>query len=251
MFKGGVVFRVGCLTPSTYIHLLSTLCQPHKQAVCHFLYGNCRQLFFFPLSHSIGCFFNTTRSYFPLLQQLSASWVPLAIVEFRLGCLYPTYTVGRQNQIESFREHGCSLRNLCNTLASQDQLIRTDLICLITNLTCELTLPCVSTLDSLAIFPKQFTSYSGSIIHKSLCNANPYAPVLQMLKEADFFRLNRNKSLWPPFPFLDSWPVKAICLPFCRGKIKSLSHSFLVPPSNKEQHKYLNSKEKCSLHISL
>lgn len=67
-----------------------------------------------------------------------------------------------------------------------------DLLCLITNLTCELILPCVSTLDSFAIFPKQFTSYTGSIIHKSLCNANPCAPVLQMLKEADFFRLNKN-----------------------------------------------------------
>lgn len=67
-----------------------------------------------------------------------------------------------------------------------------DLLCLITNLTRELILPCVSTLGSFAIFPKQFTIYSGSIIHKSLCDANPYAPVLQMLKEADFFRLNKN-----------------------------------------------------------
>lgn len=76
--------------------------------------------------------------------------------------------------------------------------------------------------------PKQYTSHLGSIVPKSL----------QMLKvEADFFKQNKDKSLWPPFPLPCSWPIitgRLLFILLPRSDKRGHLILCLIPPSNKK-----------------
>lgn len=81
---------VGCLTLSFHIHLLSSSpffppsVSPVIKQFCISKRGPGGSSP--PFSHSVECFCTATRLYFLLpLRQLSAFWVPLAIVEFGWG----------------------------------------------------------------------------------------------------------------------------------------------------------------------